>query len=78
MILKEFVKERNEAFKSLDMTKIKDFANKYDIRFPDNQLAFWAGVHKARLQIIDISEQEKKKSIDWLLENGFKTEISYE
>ena len=76
--IKDFVKDRDEAIKSLDATKILDFNRKYNIPLPDSQLDFWGGVHKARLQIHDLSDEERQKSVDWLVENGFRLAISHE
>ena len=78
MNIKKFVKDRDEAIKSLDANKILNFNRKYNIPLPDSQLDFWGGVHKARLQIKDLSEEEKQNSINWLVENGFRADISHE
>ena len=64
--------ERNAALLSLDRAKIEAYAVKYNVKLPDDEQAFWAGVHKARLDIFDIPEDEKTVSRQWLRENGFK------
>ena len=67
-----FIKDRNEALFSLDKEKLLNYFNKYKIQIPKNELVFWAGIHKARLGIIDIPHDEREKSKKWLTENGFK------
>ena len=57
---KQFEEERNAALLSLDRAKIEAY------------LDFWAGIHKARIQIDDFSDEVKEASLQWLQENGYK------
>lgn len=76
----DFIKERNEALLSLDKEKIYAYAYKYDIKFPDNEKDFWAGIHKAicnlyRIPVNNISKEEYERSKKWLEENNYTTNI---
>ena len=75
-MIKRYVKERDEAFLSLDKEKIRAFCKKYVIVLPQNELAFWAGVHKVIVNINSATFEQKKKSYEWLIEHGFSPEIS--
>lgn len=70
-----FVMERNEALLSLDRKKIERFAKKYGVPMPDNDEAFWRGVHKAICNIKTIPFEVRQKSADWLFEHGSTPEI---
>ena len=74
MDINDFIHERNAAFLSLEKEQILNYCKKYDVSIPDDELVFWAGVHKARLQI-DIPETEKNISRQWLKDNGFNQSI---
>jgi hypothetical protein len=66
------VQGRDEALLSLNKEKIEAFMNKWNAGFPYvSEVVFWAAVHKARLEILSFPEEEKEKSRQWLLENGF-------
>ena len=45
--MEEFIKDRNDAFTSGDMNKIKEYCTKYNINIPEDEKTFLAGVHKA-------------------------------
>lgn len=50
---------------------------KYQVRFePENETAFWAGVHKAIIGINSATSEQKQKSRDWLIAHGFKPYIA--
>ena len=68
----QFEEERDAALLSLDRVMIKAYAAKYNVKLPDNELDFWAGIHKARIQIDDFSDEVKEVSRQWLQENGYK------
>ena len=70
--LDSLIKERNEALFSLDKEKLLDYFNKCEIPMPENELVFWASVHKARLGLIDIPDDKKEESMEWLNKHGFK------
>jgi hypothetical protein len=71
MDIGQFVKERDEALLSLDKEKIMSFINKYGLKMPSSELAFWAGVHMAILRIDSAAKEQKEKSAKWLLDKGF-------
>jgi hypothetical protein len=69
----EMLAERNEALRSIDKEKILAYAEKYRIRWPKDEEIFWAAVHKARLHVTTVPDDEKDKSRQWLKEHGFRT-----
>lgn len=73
--IKSYVKERNEAFFSLDKDKIIAFCKKYNIPIPKNDLVFWAGIYKSILVITTAPQDLKEKAGKWLDEHGFSREI---
>ncbi len=72
---KQFVKDRDSAMRSLDETKILEYCRKYGVPIPANETLFWCGIHKARIQLNSITEDEKQISRQWLNEHGFQTTI---
>ena len=70
-----YVKERDEAFLSLDKKKIMKFCRRWHICLPDNETVFWCGVHKVIVNINSATEEQKRKSYEWLKEHGFSPEI---
>ena len=71
----EWVKDRNEAFLSMDENKIKDYCRKYKIDIPKNETVFWMGVHKVicNLYLIEddlVSLDKYQESYKWLAEHG--------
>ncbi len=74
--MQKFVKERDEALLSLDKKKILKFMRKYMVTFrPSSEMVFWAAIHKTILNINSATEEQKARSAEWLLRNGFTTEI---
>lgn len=76
----EFIKERNEALLSLDKDKIMEYGKKYNVKFPKDEKIFWAGVHKAicnlyRIPSNCVSEEQYKKSCEWLSKHKFSESI---
>lgn len=77
----EFIKDRNEAFASMDEKKIKDYCKKYDIEIPEKEEIFWAGVHKAVCNLFlaedsPISMEQYDKSFSWLIDHGYNPRIN--
>ena len=73
------IKERDAALLSLDKEMLLSYFKKYDIPCDyDSDLALWAGVHKARLQIVNMPEDAKEISRQWLTDNGFKESIDWD
>lgn len=73
--LNKYAKERNRAFLSLAEKKIRAFCKKWNLAVPQNEQAFWAGVHKVIYHTTAATAEQKANSAAWLLENGFSTEI---
>lgn len=72
MNYKKFVKERDEALRSLDKAKIIAYSRKYGVDIPKDEMTMWAGIHKARLMVTSMTAEEQQISRDWLKEHGFK------
>ena len=49
--IREFVHERDAALRSLDRRQLLAYFQKYQIPVPENEMIFWASVHRARLGI---------------------------
>jgi len=79
-ITKQYIKDRDKILIGLEKNNIKDImkhCKKYGIPIPlDNEIIF-AGLHKTRLYITNsqITDEMKQKSIDWLIEHGYSTDI---
>ena len=73
MNIKQFVKKRDEALLSMDKDKILSFLKETGVKIiPTDERVFWAGIHKARVEVINFSEDVKNESRKWLIENGFQ------
>lgn len=75
MNIDNFIKERNEALLSLDKKNIIAYCKKYGVEVTSDEKIFWAGIHKAILQIKSITPEQRERSEKWLQEHGFKTNI---
>ena len=77
--MNDFIKERNDALRSLDKNKILDYCNKHGMKMPEDEELFWAGVHKAIVNIYfrsnDITMEEFDRSMEWLNKHGFSPDI---
>ncbi len=73
-ILENSLKERNELLKNPTLYGALEYAEKYNIPYV-HEIALLAGLHKARLHIDFITEEEKEKSRQWLKERGFKEKL---
>lgn len=76
----EFIKDRNEAFASGDLKKIKAYCKKYNIPIPEDEKVFLAGVYKATCNLFlevdsPISIEQYTKSHDWLIKNNYSPSI---
>lgn len=74
--MENFIKDRNNAFASMDENKIKNYCKKYNVPIPEDEEIFWAGVHKAvcnlfLLEDSPISMKQYIKSYDWLIDHGY-------
>lgn len=80
-IMDEFTEDRNNAFFSMDETKIKEYCVKYDVPIPDDEITFWAGVHKVicnlfLLEDSPVSMEQYLESYHWLEDNGYSPDIT--
>jgi len=64
-----------ETLLSLDKQRILNYCNKRGIPMPDNEIAFWAGIHKAIYLLPVASPEQKEASKQWLLSHGLSTSI---
>lgn len=72
--LEQFKKERNEAFLSLDETKIRTFHQKWNPgRTMPGGDVFWGGVHKAITGNLQLPKEFRQKSKDWLTAKGLQS-----
>ena len=71
MSFDEFLRERNDAILSMDEEKIRDYDRKCGISEPQEDIIFWAGIHKSILALNAASEEQKTASKAWLTEHGF-------
>ena len=69
--IKEFIKERNEAFFSLDKDKIIAYCKKHNAEIPEDEVVFWAGVRYAILGIASSTNDQREEARHWLISNGF-------
>jgi hypothetical protein len=70
--MSQFLKERDEVLLSMDMDRIIAYCEKYGISIPASERVFLAGIHNARIGILDFPKEEKVKSVAWLIQNGFE------
>lgn len=78
--MQEFIKDRNEAFASGDINRIKEYCKKYGVTVPEDEKTFLAGIHKAicNLYLLEdspITIEQYNISYDWLAENGYSPSI---
>ena len=77
----EFIKDRDEAFASGDIAKVREYCKKYEIEIPKDENVFLAGMHKAicNMYLIpdsQISLDQYEKSYNWLIANGYTPSIT--
>ena len=74
----QFVKDRHEAFASMDEQKIKEYCRKYGMfaRFPKDENVWKGGINKAILECTDFSDEEKKKALMWLMLHGYQQDAT--
>jgi hypothetical protein len=76
--LAAFRRDRNAALRSLDLVQLLDFCRRYRVPMPEDRQPdgpFWAGVHKARTECIDLTPAERAVSRRWLVEHGYAPRI---
>ncbi len=70
-----FVKIRNEAMFSLDRKKIEEYFAWIGQPLPENDIVFWATVHKCICNITTAPSELVSKSNHWLFEHGMSPSI---
>lgn len=81
--IKTFIEDRNEAFSSGDIDKIRAYCKKYNIDIPEDEEIFLAGVHKSicNLYIVEnspITLDQFQKSFDWSNDHGYSPSITFD
>ena len=72
--IKQFVKERDEAFLSLNEDKIRAMCLKWnDQKMTDDPTMFWAAIHKAITGAKTLPIEFRRKSKQWLDGLGLKS-----
>lgn len=71
MEISDYVTKRNKALESLNKEELEKLFTGAGIEVPENEEVFWAGVHKARMQVTSMSDRLKEESAAWLLANGY-------
>lgn len=69
--ISEYIKKRDKALITLDKEKLEELFTDTDTEIPEDEEVFWAGVHKARIQVTSMPETLKDESRMWLLANGY-------
>lgn len=73
-IIKQFNKERNEAFLSLDEQKIREHQIKWSgTDLPKDMNVFWGAVHKAITGVTTLPIEFRRKSKAYLDEQGLQS-----
>lgn len=80
-VMDEFIKDRDEAFASGDIAKVREYCKKYEIEIPKDENVFLAGMHKAicNMYLIPdskISLDQYERSYNWLIANGYTPSIT--
>lgn len=72
--IKEFCRERNEAFLSLDEQKIRSFHRKWNHReLPTNMDVFWGAIHKAITGVNSLPLEFRQASKLYLFERNLQS-----
>ena len=76
----EFIKDRDEAFASGDIEKVKAYCEKYEIEIPEDENIFKAGMHTAICNMYlmpdsKISLEQYERSYEWLIANGYTPSV---
>jgi len=76
--LARFRRERNRALRSLDAATIDRFCAAWGVPMPADRSPggpYWAGVHKARVACLDLTEAERQASRRWLAAHGYRPDV---
>ena len=73
--MNDFVKERDAAFihflETDDLSKVREYCKKWNVRIPKNQKVLMAGVYKAVIAITSMPEDIKIMAMQKCLKLGF-------
>lgn len=74
--VEDYMAERNEVLRSLDVDKFNAFWRKHDLPVPtwgwaDPDIVPLIMMHKCRLQVASMTEAEKEQSREWLTSHGY-------
>ena len=78
---KKWLKERDSVLLTHDTDKFRDFYKKwyqkglYQLKLPTSDIIVRASMEKAIIGMSKSSEEEKAKAKDWLISNGFTTDL---
>lgn len=75
MELTEYVERRNKALITLDKEQLTSLFKIAGVPIPEDEETFWAGIHKARIQVESMPSLLKTESKKWLEERGFSSSI---
>ena len=73
--LRQYVKDRDAAFLSLDLKKIRAFADKYGCELPDNEEVMWITIHKVICNTTSATKEQRNNSLMWLFLHGYSPDI---
>ncbi len=69
-----FREQRNAALRSLDEAQIVAYSRRWGVPMPGDRSPdgpFWAGIHKARVACLDLTDEERETSRHWLAARGY-------
>lgn len=78
---KKWLKERDSVILTHDTDKFREFYKKwyqkgvYQLKLPTSDIVVRASMEKAILFMTKATDEEKAKAKDWLINNGFTTDI---
>ena len=67
----QFIADRDEALRSLDINKLRAYAAKYGSSLSMNDEIAEIAMHKARTACLNLTEDERALSRDWLVKRGY-------
>ncbi len=73
--IRKYVRARDRALRDMDVDAMLALHRKHNpgARPPPDRTITLAGMHKARIQVLDMPEDLKEQSRLWLVAHGFST-----
>ena len=68
--MSQFVKDRDDALRSLDLAKVRAYMEKYGSPMPSDDV-LEISMHKARTASLGMTNDEREHSIKWLRDRGY-------